>query len=63
MKFKVKTVKRDELEKTLNNYEPYTLTPFAVVPDIYVDQFDRTITDYKIIYRVVPEEDLQESAE
>jgi len=61
MKFEVKTVKAKELEKTLNHYEPYALSLFTILPDVYIDQHNRVITDYKIIYRVVPEEDLQES--
>ncbi len=61
MKFQVKTVTGKELEETLNNYEPYSLTPLSIVPDIFVDMHGRTVTNYKIIYEVVPEEDLREA--
>lgn len=60
MEFKVKTVAGKDLEKTLNEYEPHCLKLFTILPNIYIDEFDRHITDYKIVYTVVPEEDLRE---
>lgn len=62
MEFKVKTVSGKDLEDTLNNYEPYKLKLISVVPDVGLGGLGAIITDYKIIYRVVPDEELRESS-
>ena len=61
MEFKVKNVAGKNLEETLNNYEPYCLKLCTILPNTCVTAGGAIVTDYKIVYTVVPEEDLMES--
>ena len=58
MQFKVKNVAAKNLEKTLNEYEPYCLKLFTILPDSTDARGDAS---YKIVYTTVPEEELRES--
>ena len=61
-RFHVIKCKADELEDKLNNYEPYTCVLHSIHLEYTLDEFDRIMTEYRIVYTVVPDKELQESA-